>query len=176
VSDLRSALIVAVPEAAAAVDEWRERTCAAKPSSGVPAHVTLIFPFVPVTKIDDALIEDLGTLFGRFDAFAFELREAKRFPAVLYLAPEPAENFVRLTEALAVEYPGFRPYEGVFDSIVPHVTVAEGEPEILDKVERDVRRSLPISAEASEVILLEEAVPDSARWQTRARLPLGAPS
>lgn len=175
-TELRSALIVAVPEAGRAVDGWRERTCAAKPSNGVPAHVTLLFPFVPVPvpEIDEALLAELRTLFGRFPVFAFELRELRRFPSVLYLAPEPPEPFVHMTETLVASYPDFPPYGGIFESVVPHLTVAEGEPELLDEAERDIRQALPIIGLAGQVILIEEVEPDIARWQTRARIPLGA--
>ena len=50
---LRSALSIAVPEAAVAVEEWLERTAYSKPSSGVPAHITISFPFVPAAAITD---------------------------------------------------------------------------------------------------------------------------
>jgi hypothetical protein len=41
----------------------------------VPAHVTILFPFVPVREIDDALVDDLRGLFARFQGFGgFELR------------------------------------------------------------------------------------------------------
>jgi hypothetical protein len=173
VSSLRSALVVEVPEVRLAVDDWRERTCPSKPSRGVPAHVTVLVPFVPAAELGDPLIADLRALFARLHAFRFELREARRFPGVLYLAPEPPEPFVRLTERVVLEYPDFPPYEGAFDSIIPHLTVAEGEARLLDEAERDVQRSLPIAAEACEVTLLEELEPDSARWRTHARLPLG---
>jgi hypothetical protein len=63
---LRSALIVAVPEATSTVDGWREHTCADRPSIGVPAHVTILFPFVPAPEIDVALVDDLRGLFARF--------------------------------------------------------------------------------------------------------------
>jgi hypothetical protein len=72
-----------------------------------------------------------------------------------------------------VEYPHLPPYGGAFDSIVPHVTVAEGDPELLDEAERDVRQALPIGAETREVVLLDEVEPDPARWEVRARLPFG---
>ena len=173
-TELRSALIVEVPEAAEAVDGWRERTSAAKPSGGVPAHVTLLFPFVPAPEIDDALLAELRTLFGGFRAFTFELQRLQRLPSVLYLAPEPPEPFVHLTEALVASYPDYPPYDGIFDSIIPHVTVAEGEPEVLDEAERDIRQALPITARADEVTLIEEVEPDQARWQVRARIPLGS--
>jgi hypothetical protein len=78
-----------VPEAAAAVDAWRERTCEAKPSTGVPASITLIFPFVPASETDDDLIAEVGALIGTGMSFCFALQETDRFPAVLFLAPNP---------------------------------------------------------------------------------------
>jgi len=108
---LRSALIVAVPEVAAAIDAWRERTCSAKPSNGVPPHVTILIPFVPPPSIDRSLVQELGRHFESLASFAFELLAAARFPDVLYLAPEPADPFVRLVEAVTDAYPAFPPYE-----------------------------------------------------------------
>lgn len=171
---LRSALLVAVPEASAVVDPWLEWTATAKPSHGIPAHLTVLFPFVPVSELDDALLASLDAIFVRVRPFDFELTECRRFPAVLYLAPEPAEPFVVMTEAVVAAYPGFPPYEGVFDSIVPHLTVAEGLPAVLNRAESEVRPRLPIRAEAIEVQLLEEVETDPMRWRIRARIPLGA--
>ena len=94
-TELRSALLVAVPEVAPAVEPWLERTAVAKPSRGVPAHVTILFPFVPAQEIDGALIEDLTAIFARFPAFEFRLSRLERFPSVLYLAPEPRTRFAR---------------------------------------------------------------------------------
>lgn len=175
-SELRSALVVAVPEAAPAVDAWRERTSAAKPSNGVPAHVTILFPFVPAYEIDSDTLTELRTTFGRFPGFSFELREARRFPGVLYLAPEPGEPFVALTEAIVASFPDYPPYDRAFDSIVPHLTAAEGDSELLDEAEADIQPSLPIPAEAHDVLVLEETEPNLARWRIRARLPLGLPT
>ena len=67
---LRTALVVGVSEPAPIVDGWRERTCSDKPSIGVPAHVTLLFPFVPAERLDDRLLAELDALFARFDPFA----------------------------------------------------------------------------------------------------------
>jgi len=170
-AELRSALMVAVPAAASVVDKWREQTCRAKPSSGVPPHVTILFPFVPPERIDDSFIDDLRTLFGAFESFTFELGATGRFPEVLYLAPDPAEPFMRLTEAVCELYPDYPPYGGVFDSIAPHLTTAEGDAGILSEAEADVQRSLPLSAEADEVLLLEEVESNSALWRMRAHLP-----
>lgn len=173
---LRTALIVPVPGAASAVDGWRERTCADRPSAGVPPHVTLLFPFVPAAEIDDRLVDDLRALFAGHDPFSFELRAPRRFPGALYLAPEPAEPFLALIHAAARRFPDFPPYAGEIPlaSIVPHVTVAHGESELLDEAEAGVRPSLPIPAFAREVVLLEELEPDRGRWRARTPLPLGS--
>ena len=172
--ELSSALIIAVPEASLAVDEWRERTSYAKPSRGVPAHVTILFPFVPPASIDRALVTDLRALFGEIERFRFELGTTARLPGVLYLEPAPAELFVCLTEKVSRAYPTYPPYEGAFDSIIPHLTAAEGSVETLDEAEAEIVTRLPIRARATEVLLIEEIEPGSARWQARARLALGS--
>ena len=80
---------------------------------------------------------------------------------------------MRLTESVWAAYPAYPPYDGTFDSIVPHLTTTEGSAEILSEAEVDVLPLLQVRVEASEVLLIEEVEPDSARWRTRARLPFG---
>ena len=175
VKEPRSALVVAVPEAAPVIDPWLERTATAKPSRGVPAHATILFPFVPAGAIDDVLLEDLAAIFARFSTFEFALRRTARFPEVLYLAPEPPERFVSLTATVVASFPDYPPYGGAFDSVVPHVTAAEGHSHVLAEAEANIAPMLPIAAEASDVLLLEEIEPDLGRWRTRAVIPLARP-
>jgi 2'-5' RNA ligase len=173
---LRSALIVAVPEAGRSIEQWRERTCSDKPAIGIPVHVTLLFPFVPAPDIHDGLIAELSSLFGGFESFFFELREARRWPQMSYLAPEPSEPLVDLTKAIVARYPDYPPYEDMFDSIVPPLTVAHGDTTLLDRAESDVLESLPIRVAVCEVVLIEEAVPDWGQWRTRVRFALSPPA
>lgn len=171
---LRSALIVEVPEAAAAVNPWRERTCEHRPSAGAPAHVTLLFPFLPAPALDDAALAGLAGLFAAFGPFRFALRDTARFPRVLYLRPEPAAPFLALTAALARRYPALHPYAGAHRESVPHLTVAEGDEQTLAAAEADLRRALPLEADARAVSLLAEARRDPSHWLVRARFPLVA--
>jgi hypothetical protein len=166
---MRSAVIIAVPEAAGAVDHWREQSCNDKPSLGVPAHVTVLFPFVPAAELDDGVISTLAEAVATVPAFSFELRETARFDGVLYLAPEPANSFLRLTEAVVARFPAYPPYEGAHDTVIPHLTVAQGEPSFLDEAEREVVTRLPLAARADEALLLTER---DSRWSVRAELPL----
>lgn len=167
--------MVALPEAAPAVDGWRERTCADRPSGGVPPHVTILFPFVPAAEVGLETIDRLHRLVARFPAFHVVLRELRRFPGLLYLAPEPDEPFRRLIEAAADAYPEHPPYGGVvpLDQVVPHVTVAHGDTVLLDEAEEDVAAALPIASAVRELVLLEEVEPDGGRWRVRATVPLG---
>jgi 2'-5' RNA ligase len=174
VSELRSAVIVAVPEAAAAVDTWRELTCDAKPSIGVPPHVTLLFPFVAPAEIMDDVIGGLRRVFAPSRPFAVELRKLSRFPGILYLAPETAEPFVALTHALVSRFPGYPPYGDASLPVIPHLTVAQGDDELLDRAESEVTRALPIAAEITEALLLEQFEQDGLRWRVRERFRMGS--
>ena len=164
----RSAVILPVPEAAAAVDDWRERTCAAKPSIGVPPHVTLLAPFVAPEEISAAVIDELRDVLA-VPGFAIELRELRRFPGTLYLAPEPPQPFSALTHALVRRFPGYPPYGDPSLSVIPHLTVAQGDDELLDRAAAEVTSALPLRAEIRATLLLEH---DGACWRVRERLPL----
>jgi hypothetical protein len=119
------------------------------------------------------VVAELRELFARFAPFRFTLRRCARFPEALYVEPEPPEPFVALTHAVVAHYPAYPPYEGAFDTVIPHLTVAEGAVNVLDAAQNDVEPHLPTSARADEVVLLEEVEPDGARWRTHSRLPLG---
>jgi 2'-5' RNA ligase len=146
---------------APAVDEWRERTCASKPSHGVPPHVTLLIPAPP--KLE-AAVETLRA-FGPFEvAFA----GFGCFPGTLWLAPDPAAPFVAMSEALIETFPGHVPYGGVFEGITPHLTVAQGDE--LDAAEEAIATALPLASRASSVVLFEQAADD--RWIEQAEFAL----
>jgi hypothetical protein len=156
----RTALIVPVPEAEPQIGELRlaHDSSAAR---GVPAHVTILFPFLDTVELDEAAVADL---ISQFPAFDFELDRVERFPdGTTWLRPAPSLPFVDLTAAVWQRWPQRPPYEGAFDEVIPHVTISE--------MPIDVELQLPIAARAREVMLIEEDEP-SGRWATRLHLPL----
>ncbi len=165
----RTALIVAVPEAEPLVGEWRAKHDWSA-QHGVPAHITLLFPFMPVEEVDDRLLGDLRDLFASQPAFSFRLARFARFPEVAWLAPEPAEPFNDLIELIASRYPDYPPYEGAHDEVIAHLTVAEGGAELQDEVESALTPSLPIEAKAHEVTMITEDA--TGHWHTGERFPL----
>jgi 2'-5' RNA ligase superfamily len=155
------AFTVPFSDLAPAVDDWRERTCATKPSHGVPPHVTLLIPAPP--DVDGA-----GEALGSFGAFDVIFARLGRFPGTLWLAPEPAEPFVEMTRSLLTRFPGHEPYGGEFAEITPHLTVAQGEE--LSIAAAALEPLLPLHSRASSVVLFEQIAPD--RWHENAELAL----
>ena len=111
-----SALVVLAPEAEPLVKPFRDRH---DPSAalGVAAHITLLYPFLPPKQIGDAVLTQLRGGFARFTPITFALKSIRRFPDVLYLAPEPAEPFRELTRAIWSWYPQKPPYSGKWPDV-----------------------------------------------------------
>ncbi|WP_395683499.1 2'-5' RNA ligase family protein [Dokdonella sp.] len=120
----RSALVILVPEAEPMVAALRERF---DPSAkvGVPAHVTVLFPFVPPEQWSDAVMAAVADAIRGVDVFDFRLSKVGRFPATAYLVPEPAAPFVALTQRVVERFPSHAPYGGAHAEIIPHLTVAD---------------------------------------------------
>ena len=100
-----SALVMLVPEAEPLVKPFRDRYDPSA-AAGVPAHITLLYPFRSPGEIDRAMLDDLRGCFQGFASFRFSLAPIRRFPdGVLYLAPDPDEPFRRLVLAIWDRYP-----------------------------------------------------------------------
>jgi 2'-5' RNA ligase len=139
-------------------------------SDGIPAHVTLLFPFPRMEQLDPPGLADLKALFAGTPPIRVTFSAVGRFPDVVYLAPEPRDWFIRLTEALSKRY-GLRPYGGIFPSIVPHLTVArDPDPAVLGQIAAALERFLPLETDVREVWLMEEEA--DGRWTHAATFPL----
>ena len=167
-----SALLIPVPEAEELVGEWRSLY---DPSSaaGVPAHITLLYPFIPRTEITADTIEHLRAHFAKTRAFSFRFPTLARFPGVVYLAPVPDRPIRRMIGRLVEKYPDYPPYSGRFDDVVPHLTIADRRERLdlvlMNRVERGIQPGLPIEARAREVWLMTNR---RKRWAKKARFTL----
>jgi 2'-5' RNA ligase len=173
-----TALSLVVPEADALVDDFRRRFFTRTVARRIPPHVTLLYPFVDANAVDNALLVRLRELYAPVRPFEFELTRIERFPAHLWLAPEPRERLVELIRLTCAHFPECQPYGGSVPEgePTPHLTIGEaGEDADVDGLataaERDVGPGLPLSCAARTVSLLEER-PDG-MWDVRAELTLG---
>lgn len=173
--ETESSLIVPVRAAMAVVEPWRERL---DPFSlrGMLTHVTVLYPFLPSTRFDAALIAELGEIFAVVPSFRFELTTVKWFePNVVWLAPQPDDQFRRMTAAVQERWPDLRPYGGPPKKVPPHLTVGVSESvDRLEEAARHVEPFLPIEGVAEEVLLMTgSSAPGS--WSIESRFRLAAP-
>jgi len=135
----------------------------------IAPHITLLNPFVPAARIGPELIRELEEILAGVPAFDITFARTGRFPGILYIAPEPAAPLVALVEALAARWPEFPPYEGAFDTIIPHLTVAHGRGALV--LPGAVAERLPLRVRVTHVDLM--VMGRSGRWTMRASLPTG---
>lgn len=166
-------LIIPVPEAEALVASYREKYDPAA-AKGVPAHITINYPFRDYHPGQHAVLDALRDLFGRYSSFQFSLATIQGFPYVLYLAPEPEQPFIDLARAVVAAYPDSPPYDGKFETIIPHLTFAESDDIeqlqfIKQEFSQDASQMLPIKCQADSIWLMDNY---DGVWKKRAEFPL----
>lgn len=166
-------LTILVPEAEAFVRSFRAQYDSLD-AIKIPAHITVNQPFCPAAETESRLEEILVDLFSSIAAFKFTLAEVRRFPGALYLAPEPEERFRALIAAVTACFPESLPYEGQFEDVIPHLTVAYLE----DAQEIDAMSAalsaasaevLPITGKVTSVLLIEKV---GGKWRERMSFQL----
>ena len=151
---MQTGLVLCVPEAQAIVGRTRAKHDSAA-RAGMPPHVTLIYPFMDSRAFDDRARAKLAALCAATSPLSFDLGGFGRFDNVLWLAPSPAEPIVALVRHLEQAFPGHPSFGGAFPEIVPHLTVAHGDPAAFRAIERGLASKLakPISVTARTVTL-----------------------
>jgi 2'-5' RNA ligase len=141
----------------------------------VPAHVTVLYPFVHPADVTPDVLAGLTAAVCRVSAFECRFEQTRWFgEEVLWLDPEPAEPFRRLTTIIWRAFPGFPPYGGRYEQVIPHLTIADGCRGGLparQAAEQAVRTGLPRSATIDRVLLIAGAqAPNS--WRLLSEVPL----
>lgn len=173
-----SAIILPVRAAEPLVAGWRQQHDESA-AAGVPAHVTVVAPFLPPDRLTPDVVDELRALCAARTPPQVRFRRVRRFPpvdgaaGVVYLEPEPADDLRALTEAVVARWPEAPPYGGVHDAIVPHLTVAIAEDSTLDTVERSLTGALGdgFAATLAQAVIYVHA---GDRWRPKASLPFAA--
>jgi 2'-5' RNA ligase len=160
-----TAVVVLFPELESLIGELRRRHTH-DGAHEMPPHVTLIYPFADSSEVGSHL-ETLERELGSFAPFEVAFGKLARFPEVLYVQPEPPKPFVEMTEALTGAFPEFPPYGGAFHEVVPHVTVAQGEEALLDRIEAALQ--VEAAARVERVWLVEDTAEG---WRRHTAFPL----
>lgn len=169
-----TALIIVVPEAEPHVSHLR-RQFDPSASRGLPAHITVLYPFMPPEDVTTAVADQIRAIALSFTAFDFQLSDVGVFPGALYLAPTPKEPFGALTAAFALHFPRYLPYGGQFRRVVPHLTVAQAGGWQHSSAHTELLCALypsgGILCRCSELVLTEDS---SGRWAKMYKFPLMA--
>ena len=149
----RSVIAISLPETDNVLSYVRSRYTGEVPPVGVPAHLTLHFPWMPPTRINERTIAELTSLFSGFPLFDITLELGWFGTEVLLLVPRDPVPLIRLTKAIINRWPEFPYYGGEYDNIEPHVTLAYGDEPSLSKLAAEIADQVPIRVRASTVDL-----------------------
>lgn len=164
-----TALIIRV-ELPAALAALRLRNDA-NAADGIPAHVTLLYPFAAPASIDDGVLGVVADIVAGHAAWSIVLGERRRWPDTLYASVEPEAPVRALQADLAAAFPTLPLYGGSYP-FTPHVTISEGPGALDPAVSADPAwGDLPFAWEADAVELIVHG--EDGRWHVARRFPLG---
>jgi 2'-5' RNA ligase len=152
--------------------ERRRRRSVPDAAEGLPAHLTMLYPFVDPDGLDGAVRRRIAAVAADHDPFDYQLVERARWPDVIYVAVAPVDPFVALQADLGAAFADYPIYgEPAGFAFVPHVTIAEG-PSIDDPATAadPAWTALPRPARATA---LEIITSDGHQWRLVWRLRLG---
>jgi hypothetical protein len=169
-----TAIIVPVPAVEAVVGPYRQ-VLDHSALWGVPAHVTVLYAFLPPERITEPLIEEVRACVSTIPAFVCAFSRVAWFgQEVVWLAPDPDAPFLALAESLWRRFPECPPYGGVHPGSTPHLTVGStrlGDLAGLQRAAVEVAAELPIHTQVDQVRLI--AGTDAAgSWHTVAEFAL----
>ncbi len=167
-----TALIVLIPEAESLVGPYRTRYDPVAPL-GMPAHVTLMFPFIECEMLTDASRDGLRVGMAGLPTFDYEFRSTGSFPGVLYMRPEDQEPFVRAISVVRKLFPELEPYGDRALTPVPHLTVAHTSSEavleeIRESFEADLEKHGSVSGTAAAATLMRHT---GTLWESADSFP-----
>ncbi len=164
------AVPIAIPRAIADLRGRWDRAA----RSGAQPHVTVLYPFLPATRLTDAVHTTLAEVAAGVEPFEVSFQDVRRFDdGVVWIEPRPADTFHVLTAAVVDRWPDHPPYGGRFDVTIPHLTVVEAEADgpPLEAIELQVARELPFRARADRLELWRQDA--AGRWLPHWSWPLG---
>lgn len=154
--------------------ERLRRAHVADHAQGVPAHLTMLYPFMELARLSPRVRRRLELVARGRIPFDYVLRGSAIWPDTLYVAVDPSAPFVELQAALQAAFPDHPIYgrDATF-RFVPHVTIVEGSGVDDPAVRADAAwGALPRPARATAIELIATG-PDGV-WRLVWRIPLGA--
>lgn len=165
---VQSAVLLCVPEADDLVATWRGEADPAA-ARGIPPHVTLLAPFLPLAAIDEGVLGELEWFFRGVDAFDLAFDRVEDAAGVVHLLPV-GDDLDDLMRALARRWP-----EADDERVPvsrPHLTVAAtADDDLRARAEQAVAPRLPLAVRARQAALWITG--EDGDWRERAVFSFG---
>jgi hypothetical protein len=139
---------------------------------GVPAHVTVLFPFLPVAALTPVVRSDLARLAARQAPFIARFSRVEAREEMVWLVSDDQQPFLDLTDSVVNLWPAHPPYGGIHDTLIPHLTLLEAT----DCQALGAAWAAAVDIGSFEMTVRELTVITenaSGTWRTRWRMPLG---
>ena len=174
--DYVSAVVIMAPHRVQAFAVPLMRQYSFESMMRVPAHITVLFPFVPLDDLDNAC-RTLRALCTKLPPFEVTLDGYGHFPGVTYLKPADPESIKATFRALHTAFPEYLPYRGAFgnDDITPHMTVGVFKSEA-EREQAVFPAYGPISFAVRRLHLIVGVAHEPIPWITHDVIPLGKKS
>ncbi len=161
-------LIIPPPPVQAFCYPWREQYDQ-ESFVRVPAHITLLYPFVPPETVNEAVarLEKVCA-----DTLPFEVILSKygQFESALFLEPDNPEPIINLFHKLAEAFPEFTVHES--GEIHPYLTLAQSDnPEEIEKIKLPPEPHFSFTL--NKIHLYLGSPDDDIPYVPRAVIPLG---
>ncbi len=128
----QTGLVIPVPEA----DALLAAVGARYPGTvreGVPAHVSLLYPFVAAAELDEQVTSALCELLAEQAPMPVQFAECYRREGFVALRPDPIDGLTELMNKTHLRWPDVVPYEGVYQDVEPHrprAPIADPRPKV----------------------------------------------
>ena len=140
---------------------------------GVPAHMTLLHPFIEPADLKASVRRRLLEVAADHRPFDYQQAQQAEWPDAIYVAVEPVRPFVLLQRDLQAAFPDWPIYGAGRDfEFEPHITIADRVGKLEPGVREDPAwRGLPRQAQAKAIDVI--ATGPTGRWRLVWRIPLG---
>ena len=171
--NLETALLIVPPKPVQVFSfPIRERYDIESFKSNVPAHITLLYPFVPPDQVETA-VTTLNKLCTPFPPFEVILDKYGTFEGAIFLEPSDPAPIMELHRLLSSAFPDFPVYGGEYGTeLHPHLTLARfDDPGEASSIDLPPVPSFNFSVDKIHLYL--GSIEDDTPFIPRAVIPIG---
>ncbi len=123
--ELTTTIMIGAPHEIQAIAAPTLRQYAFETLIRVPAHITVLYPFVPFEQLDSACVT-LRDLCAEIAPFDITMKGYNSFPDIVYMEPQDDTLIRALCQKVFSAFPDCPPYRGIHgNEPTPHMTVGE---------------------------------------------------